>query len=413
MVPMRLLISFAALFTSVILMQLGAGGVAPLDALSGVVLGFSEAEIGMIGSAHFLGFFIGCWWTPRLMGEVGHSRAFATLTAAGTIGILAHMMVTDPWAWGLFRMATGLCTAGCYTIIEAWLQGKVTNENRGRAMGVYRIVDISGSLAAQMMIGFLEPASYFSYNLLALLACAALFPLVLTRAEAPRTGLAPRLRPRLAWARSPLASVGVVVSGVTGGAFRMVGPLYGVAVGMSPREIAVFLSIYVVGGALAQFPTGWLADKYDRRKVLAWLAGFSVLACALIIALQDYGATAIYVGVCLFGLTTLPLYSISCAHAHDFASDDERVELSAALMFHYAVGAIASPLVASLLMGSMGPGGMFGLIGLAHLALLIFGIWRMQTGRVPRTHTPWTYVPKTSFLIGRLLRRGRPRGPGV
>jgi MFS family permease len=165
---MRLLISFAALFVSVVLLQLGLGGVAPLDALSGVALGFSTAEIGWLGSAHFLGFFIGCWWAPRLMGDVGHSRAFAAFIAAGTIGILAHMMLVDPVAWAIMRMATGLAVAGCYTIIEAWLQGKVTNENRGRAMGVYRVVDIVGSLGAQLVVAVVAPASYLSYNLLAL-----------------------------------------------------------------------------------------------------------------------------------------------------------------------------------------------------------------------------------------------------
>ncbi|MDP2086630.1 MAG: hypothetical protein Q8K20_15655, partial [Gemmobacter sp.] len=232
---MRLLVSFAALFLSVVLLQLGLGGVAPLDAISGAGLGFSTAEIGFLGSAHFLGFFIGCWWAPRLMGDVGHSRAFAAFIAAGTIGILAHMMVVNPLAWAVMRMATGLAVAGCYTIVEAWLQGKVTNDNRGRAMGVYRVVDIVGSLGAQLIVAVLEPASYLSYNLLALLCCAALFPLVLTRAEAPETGEAPRLRPRLAWERSPLAAVGVVVSGVTGAAFRMVGPVYGIAVGLDPE----------------------------------------------------------------------------------------------------------------------------------------------------------------------------------
>ena len=82
---MRLLISFAALFLSVILLQLSSGGVGPLDVLSGLQLGFTKQEIGFLGSAHFLGFFIGCWWAPRLMGSVGHSRAFAAFTAAGAI----------------------------------------------------------------------------------------------------------------------------------------------------------------------------------------------------------------------------------------------------------------------------------------------------------------------------------------
>ena len=149
---MRLLISFAALLMSVLLLQLGSGGVAPLDALSGVDLGFSTSQIGLLGSAHFLGFFAGCWWAPRLMGNVGHSRAFAAFTAAGTIGLLSHMLIIDPHAWMVMRILTGICVAGCYTVVESWLQAKVTNATRGRAMGVYRFVDISGSLAAQLMI---------------------------------------------------------------------------------------------------------------------------------------------------------------------------------------------------------------------------------------------------------------------
>lgn len=404
---MRLLISFAALFVSVVLLQLGLGGVAPLDAISGVGLGFSTAEIGFLGSAHFLGFFIGCWWAPRLMGDVGHSRAFAAFTGAGTIGILAHMMLVDPIAWAIMRIATGVAVAGCYTIIEAWLQGKVTNANRGRAMGVYRVVDIAGSLGAQLIVAVLEPASYLSYNLLALLCCAALFPLVLTRAEAPETGDAPRLRPRLAWDRSPLAAMGVLVSGITGAAFRMVGPVYGIAVGLDPETIALFLAAYVLGGAFAQYPIGWAADTYDRRAVLIWLSVASVAACAATVASAGAGTLAIFLAAGFFGFTTMPIYSISTAHAHDFADNAERVELSAALMFLYAVGAIASPLLASLLIDGFGPAGMFAFIGVAHAALVVFGLVRMRARPAPGTRTAYTYEPRTSFLIGRLLRRGK------
>ncbi len=402
---MRLLISFAALFLSVVLLQLGLGGVAPLDAISGTQLGFTKAEIGFLGSAHFLGFFIGCWWAPRLMGEVGHSRAFAALTAAGTIGILAHMMVVHPYAWAAMRLTSGLAVAGCYTIIEAWLQAKVTNETRGRAMGVYRVVDIVGSLGAQLMIGVLDPASYLSYNLLALLCCAALFPLTLTKAEAPAMPDAPRLRPSLAWQRSPLAAAGVVVSGVTGAAFRMVGPVYGVEVGLAPDKIALFLAAYVLGGAFAQIPVGWLADKFDRRLVLIALSVAGVAACALTIAAAGSGVGAVFFAAAFFGFVTLPVYSVSTAHAHDFASQTERVELSAALMFLYAVGAIASPLIASLLIDGFGPSAMFGMIALAHIALVVFGIARMRARPAPQDRTPYTYEPRTSFLIGRLLRR--------
>lgn len=409
---MRLLISFAALFLSVVLLQLGSGGVAPLDAISGAALGFSTAEIGILGSAHFVGFFIGCWWAPRLMGEVGHSRAFAAFVAAGTIGILAHMLVIDALAWAFLRMASGLCIAGCYTIIEAWLQAKVTNETRGRAMGTYRVIDIGGSLGAQLLIGVLEPASYVSYNLLALFCCAALFPLTLTKAEVPETPEAPRLRPRLAWERSPLAAAGVLVSGVTGAAFRMVGPVYGLEVGLRADQIALFLAAFVLGGAFAQIPIGWIADKYDRRAVLIWLSAAGIVSCTVTILLAGSGTVAVFLSAGLFGFTTLPIYSVSTAHAHDFAENRERVELSAALMFIYAVGAIASPFLASVVIDAYGPSAMFLMIALAHILLIVFGIARMRARPTPAEKTAYTYEPRTSFWVGRLLRRGQDKsGP--
>ncbi len=404
---MRMLISFAALFLSVILLQLSSGGVGPLDALSGLALDFTRQQVGLLGSAHFVGFFIGCWWAPRLMGSVGHSRAFAAFTAAGAIGLLAHMLVVNPYAWAVMRVASGLCVAGCYTVVEAWLNAKVNNETRGRAMGGYRVVDMGASLVAQLMIGVLEPASYVSYNLLALLCCASILPLTLTKASQPETPAAPRLRPSLAWSKSPLAVGGVMVAGLTSGAFRMVGPIYGQEVGLTPAQIGTFLAAFVLGGALAQFPAGWIADKYDRRWVLIWLSGFSILSCGMTIGVAGAGTGAVMTGAVLFGFTTFPIFSVAAAHAHDFAEDRQRVELSAALMFFYAIGAIASPLLASDLIERFGPAALFLLISAGHAALILFGLARMRVRGTVDDKTRYVYTPRTSITVGRLFRRQR------
>ncbi|MFK7764814.1 MAG: MFS transporter [Roseobacter sp.] len=406
---MRLLLSFAALFLSAILLQLSSGGVGPLDALSGLALDFDKQAIGLLGSAHFLGFFIGCWWAPRLMGSVGHSRAFAAFTAAGAIGLMSHMMVIDPLAWAVMRIASGMCVAGCYTIIEAWLQAKVTNQTRGRTMGVYRVVDMTGALAAQMIISVLEPASYVSYNLLAILCCAALLPLTLTTAKQPLTPASPRLRPKLAHQRSPLAAAAVLVAALSSASFRMVGPVYGQEVGLNTEQIAYFLSAFILGGALAQFPVGWLADKFDRRWVLIWLSVAAIASSAVTVYVADFGVIGVLLSAGLFGLTTFPIYSVAAAHAHDFASDDERVELSAALMFYFALGAIAAPYVASLLIDYYGPRAMFVLMAAGHSILVMFGLTRMHARPAPRDRTRYTYAPRTSFLIGRLT--GKTRNP--
>ena len=58
------------------------------------------------------------------MGKVGRSRTFAAFTATGAIGILAHMLFIDAYLWAIFRTTSGLCVAGCYTVVEAWLKPK-------------------------------------------------------------------------------------------------------------------------------------------------------------------------------------------------------------------------------------------------------------------------------------------------
>ncbi|SFN79594.1 Cyanate permease [Roseovarius lutimaris] len=406
---MRVIISFAALFLSVILLQLSTGGVGPLDALSGLALGFTTAQIGILGSSHFVGFFIGCWFAPRLMGSIGHSRAFAAFTSAGAIGLLAHMVVIDPYAWALMRVASGLCVAGCYTVIEAWLQAKVTNETRGRTMGIYRVADMGASLMAQMLISVLAPASYVSYNLLAILCCAALLPLTLSRLREPETPDAPRLRPMLLIACSPLAAAGVLVAALSSASFRMIGPLYGQQVGLAVDQIAGFLAVFVLGGAVAQYPVGWLADRYDRRWVLIGLSLAAILSSVITALTRDLDTFGILATAFFFGMTTFPIYSVSAAHAHDFAEAHERVELSAALMFFFALGAIAAPLMASTLIEQYGPPAMFVMIAAGHALLVVFGLFRMRMRPVAERRTSYVWTPRTSFVIGRLTRRSRDK----
>ena len=111
----------------------------------------------------------------------------------------------------------------------------------------------------------------------------------------------------------------------------------------------------------------------------------------------------------LFGFTSFPIYSVAAAHAHDFAESHERVELSAALMFWFASGAIAAPYAASVLIQSYGPPALFVMIAMGHLLLIVFGLIRMRARATPEHRTGFVYAPRTSFTIGRWLGRERER----
>ena len=398
-------VSFFSLFATVVLIQLSSGGLGPLDALSGVASGFSTGEIGLMGSAHFAGFFIGCWWSPRLIGVIGHSRAFAVFASAGTVGTLAHMMYVDPYAWSAMRILSGMCVAGCFTVVEAWLQAKVTNATRGRTIGIYRVVDLVAGLGSQLLIAVLEPAAYLSYNVLAMLCCASLLPLALTRLPQPKSAAKLRLRPLFAMRISPMAALGVIVAGVTTSSFRMVGPIYGSNIGLDNQQLALFLGGFIFGGAVSMYPAGWLADKFDRRKVMIGFSVSAVFACGCTVLSSGMGLYPVLAASFLFGATTFPIFSIASAHANDFVDPEEMVELSSSLIFSYALGAIASPLIVSNAISLLGSSAMFILIALAHVALCLFAFIRMRSRPVSEDRTAYTYMPRTTFLFARLLKR--------
>ena len=134
------------------------------------------------------------------------------------------------------------------------------------------MVDMGGSLAVQLLITVLTPASYVSSNLLALLCCATLIPITLTKVKQPEVPRGPRLRPMLAFRRSLLAAAGVVVAALSLASFRMVGPIYSHEVGLAVDQIAYFLAALVLSVDLAQYTTGWLADNFGHRWVLIWLS---------------------------------------------------------------------------------------------------------------------------------------------
>ena len=75
--------------------------------------------------------------------------------------------------------------AGCYTLIESWLQAKISNENRGRLFSVHRIVDISGQIMANAINAIVTPASYISFNIIGIIMRSAILPLVLSQSKEP------------------------------------------------------------------------------------------------------------------------------------------------------------------------------------------------------------------------------------
>ena len=109
---------------------------------------------------------------------------------------------------------------------------------------------------------------------------------------------------------------------------------------MSVADVVTFVSVSIIGGAIIQYPLGYLSDRWDRRTVLLVTTAGALLAALGIVFLAGSSPLANFVLVFIFGSFAMPLFSLSAAHANDRAGKGEFVLVNAALMLFYSFGAI-------------------------------------------------------------------------
>lgn len=407
---MRILISISALLLAVFLVQVSTGTLGPLDALSGLEIGFSRTQIGLIGSSHFVGFILGCFLSPLLVRRVGHARTFSFVTGLSIIGVLLHPLWENLFFWMVLRIFSGMAVAGASTVIESWLNAKLNNNNRSRYFSLYRVFDMSGALVAQALIATLPPAEAWAYSIVAIFLCLSFFPLALTKSVQPALPEHIKWRPFLAVQISPIAVAGVLVVGATGAAIRMVGPLFAYDSNLNATQIALFLALFIFGGALSQFPVGFLADKFAKRTVMMALSLSTVIVSFIMqidIITSTLGTYRFFILVFVFGMATMPIYSLAATHANDLCKKEDMTDLSASLIFFFALGAIASPIIAGSLIDEFGPAILFIYFAILHIALFVFGFHRVIKRPVIHFAKPYRYIPRTSLFIAKTVKTMR------
>jgi MFS family permease len=404
--------SIAAILISAGLFLMGNGLIGTLTPLRAHGEGFSDIALGAMGAWYFTGFVVGCFAGTRLLTRVGHIRAFAVAAAMVAICVLIQPIWTNPIAWFGARALSGFAISILYMAVESWLNDRASNENRGRVLSLYVTVNLSALLLGQWLLLLAEPQSFALFSIGAMLYCLCLIPMGLTRLPAPIPRPALRLDLVRIFAVAPVGAAGCVTVGLANGAFWSLAPLYGQSLGFSTRELALFMSVFIAGGALVQWPLGRISDGMDRRWIIAatcTAASFCGLVLGVLGWLLIRVPDVFYSVVFVLGATMLPLYSLSIAHANDRLPRAEFLEASAGLLMITAAASIPGPLLASFVIATAGPYSLFLYSAIVHATMAFYAFTRMRI-REPapvETRDMFTPVPPGSPAVLPL----DPRGP--
>ncbi len=371
-----------SLLSGVGLVLLGTGLLNTLLVLRGSAEGFSSLQLGLIMSSYFAGYLIGTHFAMRLIGRIGYIRAFAFSGSILAASILLHALWVNFLFWTLLRILTGVALVTLYTLIESWLNQQSTSATRGRIFAIYMGVNLTALALTQQFINLASVLDMTLFVLSSLLVILALIPIMLTRMVQPTLQQSIRIDLRKVFNTAPLAAVASGMSGLVMGAFWGMLALYAARIGMSTPEIAGFLTIAILGGAVMQLPWGRYSDTQDRRKVLMYVALFAGISAFLLVIVSHWYVQywlLLALVVFLYGGCAFAIYPIAVAHLVDQLEEGEILGACAGnLMIHGACAAIG-PALAGQLMSIWGAQALPAYFLVINLSLALFCLMEIRS----------------------------------
>lgn len=397
-----------ALLLATAILMLGGGLQGVLLPLRAQIVGFSDIEIGLIGSAYFLGQLGGCLFAQAVIGRVGHIRAFAAFSAVASTTPLIHAMSSDPFVWFAIRLINGAAFAGVLLVIESWLAAASEAQTRGRVLGAYTLIHLIVVVGGMQMITLRSPAEFELFSVVAILFSLAALPIALTAAIAPVPPKRAKIRLGWLFKISPAAWSAAFLTGITNGAFWMMVPIYAREIGYSVAGVALFIAAGVLAGAIVQWPVGSLSDRFGRRSFLA-VTSLLAAGAGLGLAVTDESQIILaFVLIAIFGATNFPIYTLALAHANDLVNKRRAVEVASSLLLIFSIGAVIGPMLSAFAMNAFGHNALFVTTAVAHLLITSITAVRGQIRPIiPERHKEdFVLVPRTTPAVYELDPRG-------
>lgn len=365
------------LFVSISILLAGNGLQNTLISVRGDIEGFSPEVISLFASAFFAGYLTGCYVTPHAIRRVGHIRAFAVFCAVGASAILGHAIFVSPWAWVILRVITGICFIGLFNVIESWVSEQSDNENRGYIFAVYRVITMIAAAAGQLMLIMADPAGFVLFAVIAILMVLALAPVALSTRSTPAAPKRAGIRMKQLYQISPLGMAGSFFTGAAVSSFWAMAPLFMLGAGGGEADVALFVTLAIIGGGAAQMPIGWLSDQTDRRIVIAAVSFTAVVAAAGLSMAGYFAAPGLFFGSFIYGAACMTMYGLVVAHANDYTPPGKFVEMSGGLLLVYSVGSIIGAPIVGAAAGAFGTWAVFAAIALLTAPVPVFALYRI------------------------------------
>ncbi|WP_462151900.1 MFS transporter [Pseudoalteromonas xiamenensis] len=356
--------------------------------------GVSTFWIGLLTSCYYLGLLFGSKLGYTLIKSVGHIRTFAASTAAVTACVAAHGVSDNIYLWLALRFIVGLGMMCNYMVLESWLNEQAAPESRGRVFSFYMITSYLGMVMGQYALSQFPELGYAPLFLVCMALSVGIIPISITRRIHPKP-LKPLQVSLFGYLKKvPQSLTAVHFAGIINGSFYGLAPTFANLSGFNATEIAMFMSVTIFAGLLAQWPMGIVSDKI-RRSVLIRSNAVAIGVISLLMFILPISQISAYVLTFLFGLFAFTLYPLSSALANSRVEDEDRVGVSSALLVAFGSGAALGSAANAKIMALFGHQALYASITV--LTILMFMILSfINSKQKAEKPEPTDYVMGTS-----------------
>ena len=330
---------------------------------------FPAWALGVIMACYYIGYSAGPLASHAIVARMGHIVSIVIFTLAAALVIFLHGIEVTVVAWSALRVASGFALAIVFVGYESWINERADNRVRGRVFSLYLVSQMVGLTLAQLLLNAGNPRTPILFALSAAIFVVGAVPIWFARSRAPAKAPPVPFNIIALMRLSPMGAAATALSGVSWAIVFTFGPVYAQRAGFSISEISLFMGVAMVGGALMQFPLGWLSDAIGRRATIFFMSLGGVAASLLGLWLHAMPHVYQYLPFALIGALVLPLYGLGAAHTNDHVAPQTRVAAAAGLVLLFGLGSILGPLVVGSAITTLGAGGFFvvlaGVMGLS------------------------------------------------
>lgn len=346
-------------------LQAGVG--MPLVPLALEQQGYDKLTIGLVSAVWAIGMLAFGTRIPALAARFGAVPAIIGAVVIGALINCTYTVTSGPLAWGILNFLHGVIGGVPWVVSEIWMNVVVEEKQRGRVMGLYAgMVALGMALGPLVLqvVGVYGPVPFLTGAALSLLVAVPLLPSWRT---APRIRVDRESGFAAVVVAAPLAMFAAFACGLGEQVAFSFLPVYAVGAGVPAGTGALWLSAFVLGNVILQWPIGWLADHADRRVVLA---GCTLASAVLVIGLALIPAQWIgTIGVVmLWGGVSFSIYPVGLALLGQRFRGGDIARANTAFSLIYVVGGLVGRPVTGGAMDIFGAPGLGGSLAIFYVA---------------------------------------------